>query len=226
MPFLLLAATFAVLLATAAATATAAADRGRLLVRIVDEAALFAAPGRPALDMDGQPAREHGSAWVLRHRGAWLQIPTLQRRDGSRGWIRRTSLRPLTRTRMLVRVDLSQRRVRVTNGAKLLMSAPVAVGAPQWPSPVGRTSVSERIPVTPLSGLAAHAYGPVVVALRMWQRMPSTAYPRGGLMAFHGGANAASVGTASSAGCFRMLDADVRRLSQIVRAGTPVIIQR
>ena len=83
-------------------------------------------------------AREHGSAWVLRRRGEWLQIPTLQNRDGARGWIRRTPLRRLTTTRLLVRVDLSQRRVRVTRGSALLLSAPVAVGAPRWPSPAGR----------------------------------------------------------------------------------------
>jgi lipoprotein-anchoring transpeptidase ErfK/SrfK len=222
MPFMLLAAAIAAILAAAQ---PAAAAQGRLVVRILDDAVLYAAPGRPAIDMDGRLARERGSAWVLRRRGAWLQIPTAQRRDGSRGWIRRTPLRPLTTTRLLVRVDLSQRRVRVTRGAALLLSAPVAVGAPGWPSPVGATSISERIPVTPLTGLGARAYGPVVVALRMWQRMPSPAYPNGGLMAFHGGADTSSVGTASSAGCFRMLDADVRRLARLVRAGTPVIIR-
>lgn len=222
MPFMLLAALVVAVLATAA---PAGAAQGRLIVRITDDAMLYAAPGRPAYDMDGRLAREHGSAWVLRRRGAWLQIPTLQRRDGSRGWIRRTPLRRLTTTRLLVRVDLSQRRVRVTRGSALLLSAPVAVGAPRWPSPVGATSVSERIQVTPLSGLGARAYGPVVVALRLWQRKPSPAYPRGGLMAFHGGGDAASVGSASSAGCFRMLDADARRLALLVRAGTPVIIR-
>lgn len=223
MPLILLAMlVVAVFLATAA---PAGAAQGRLIVRITDEALLYAAPGRPAYDRDGRLAREHGSAWVLRRRGAWLEIPTLRRRDGSRGWIRRTPLRRLTPTRLLVRVDLSQRRVRVTRGSALLLSAPVAVGAPGWPSPVGRTSISERIAVTPLTGLGSRAYGPVVVALRMWQPMASPAYPSGGLMAFHGGGDASSVGTASSAGCFRMLDADVRRLALLVRAGTPVIIQ-
>lgn len=222
MLFTLVVALVAALLATAPA---AAATSGRLVVRIADDAVLYAEPGRPAIDPDGKLAREHGSAWVLRRRGDWLQIPTLQRRDGARGWIRRTPLRRLTATRLLVRVDLSQRRVRVTRGSELLFTAPVGVGAPRWPSPTGLTSISERIPVTALSGLGSRAYGPVVVALRMRQRMPSPAYPQGGLMAFHGGAGASTVGSATTAGCFRMHDADVRRFARIVRAGTPVIIR-
>ena len=209
----------------AALAPAAVAAPGRTIVRITDEAMLYAAPGRPALDADGRLAREHGSALVLRRRGDWLQIPTVQRRDGSRGWIRRTGLRPLTTTRMLVRVDLSDRRMRVTRGTRVLMDRPVAVGAPGSPSPVGETSVAERIPVTPLTLLNPRAYGPYVVALRLRQHAPSPAYPHGGIMAFHGGAVASSVGTASSAGCFRMLDADARRLALLVRAGTPVIIR-
>ena len=203
----------------------AAAQRG--VVQIADEAALYAAPGVPAFDRDGQLARDHGSAWVLRRRrGGWLQIPTLQRRDGARGWIRQTALRRVTTTRLLVRVDLSDRRVRVTRGARLLLSAAVGVGAPSSPSPIGATSVSERIPVTPTSGLDERVYGPVVVALRMWQRMPSLQFPLGGLMAFHGARDRASVGAASSAGCFRMLAGDLTRLARLVRPGTPVIIRR
>jgi lipoprotein-anchoring transpeptidase ErfK/SrfK len=41
-------------------------------------------------------------------------------------------------------------------------------------------------------------------------------------VAFHGGRGAA----AGTAGCFRMADADALRLARIVRAGTPVIIER
>jgi lipoprotein-anchoring transpeptidase ErfK/SrfK len=208
----------------AAAPAAVAAAPTRSVVRILDDAALYAAPGgRPAFDAGGQLAREHGSAWVLQRRGPWLQIPTLQRRDGGRGWIRRTALRRVTTTHLLVRVDLSERRVRVSDGSRVLLSEPVGVGAPSSPSPGGATSVSERITVTPVSGLSPAGYGPVVIALRMWQRLPSLADP-GGLMAFHGTDDRASVGTATSGGCFRMLNADVRRLARLVKPGTPVIV--
>jgi lipoprotein-anchoring transpeptidase ErfK/SrfK len=114
--------------------------------------------------------------------------------------------------------------MRVTRGSELLLSAPVGVGAPASPSPIGSTSISERIPVTPITGFDKATYGTVVIALRMWQRMPSTQFPLGGMMAFHGTSDVASVGTASTAGCFRMLEGDLRRLAGLVRAGAPVII--
>ena len=198
----------------------------RTIVRILDDARLHASPGGAVLVDGGYVATEHGSAWVLRRSGDWLQIPTMKNRKASRGWIRRTAHRPLRRTRMLVRVDLSDRRMRVTHGARLLMSAPVAVGGAGSPSPIGATSVAERIAVTSDSGLSTPGYGPVVIALRMWQPLPSAGLPFGGVMAFHGTRDRASIGTASSAGCFRMHDGDARRLARLVRAGTPVIIRR
>jgi hypothetical protein len=219
------AAHIVLVLAIAMLTAAPGTD-ARTVVRILDDAPLYATPGGPpARDLGGaRVAVEHGTAWVLRRRGDWLQIPTVLRRQ-SRGWIRRSVRRPLQQTRLLVRVDLSERRVVVMRGGRPLMHAPVGVGSPGSPSPVGATSISERIDVTSASGLSAHAYGPVVVALRLWQLTPSAGLPFGGIMAFHGGRDAASVGTASSAGCFRMRNADARRLARLVRAGTPVIIR-
>jgi lipoprotein-anchoring transpeptidase ErfK/SrfK len=219
------AATACIAVALAIVLLTAApAAHGRTVVRILDDAPLYATPGGPTVRAAGRAAVEHGTAWVLRREGDWLQIPTVLRRQ-SRGWIRRSVQRPLQQTRLLVRVDLSERRVVVSHGGRVLMRAAVGIGAPGSPSPVGVTSVSERIHVTSLSGLSARAYGPVVVALRMWQLAPSPGHPFGGIMAFHGSRDPASVGTASSAGCFRMRDADARRLARLVRAGTPVIIR-
>lgn len=196
------------------------------VVQIRDDAPLHATPGGPMVKAAGLPVYERGSAWVVRRRGDWLQIPSVQRRDGALGWVHRRSARQLTSTRMKIRVDLSQRRMRLMHGTRLVMSAPIAIGATSSPSPVGATSVSGRIAVTPSSGYSRHAHGPVIIALRLWQPRPSVGFPFGGVMAFHGGADERSVGTAVSAGCFRMRNADVLRLARFVRAGTPVVIRR
>lgn len=172
----------------------------------------------------GTTLLEHGTAWVVRRRGEWLGIPTVHRPNGALGWIRDTGAWPLKTTRLLVRVDLSQRRMRVTSGGWLLMTAPVAVGSRGSPSPTALTSVSARIPVTPGTGLSRGSYGPMIVSLRLWQPASSPGTPNGGVMAFHGGGG--SVGAANSGGCFRMRNNDVLRLARFVRAGTPVIIDR
>jgi hypothetical protein len=202
----------------------AAAERvnARTVVRIPDAAVVHAMPGGPPWTARGVPVTEHGSAWIVRRHGSWLAIPTILRRGRRLGWIHRAPARRLTRTRLLVRVDLSQHRMRVTRGGRPLMTARVAIGAPWSPSPTGPTSVSARIPTGPASGLSPRAYGPVVVALRLWQLASSPGFPVGGIMAFHGGRG----DVAGTAGCFRMADADVVRLARIVRAGTPVIIER
>ena len=197
----------------------------RTLVRILDDAPLHSAPGGPPLSNGGGQVSERGTFWVIRRSGDWLGIPTVARSGGALGWIRRLPHDQMTTTRRLVVVDLSERRVRVRLGGWLVMSAPVSIGASASPSPIAMTSVSARIAVTPSSGLSRSGYGPVVIALHLWQQHPSPGMPHGGVMAFHGGSGGWRMGTASSGGCFRMLDADVVRLARHVRAGTPVIIR-
>jgi lipoprotein-anchoring transpeptidase ErfK/SrfK len=161
---------------------------------------------------------------VIRREGDWLGIPTNERNGGRLGWIRKTPRRPLTTTRLLVLVDLSERRVHVRLGGQPLMSAPVTVGAPSSPSPIARTSISRRIRVTPRGGVDRRSYGPVIIALRLWQHRGSPGQPFGGIMAFHGGGGFAR-GLARSGGCFRMRNVDALRLASYVRGGTPVIIR-
>lgn len=197
----------------------------RSVVTIDDIAPVYASPRGPLLKHGRDHVFEHGRAWVVRRRGPWFAIPTAQLPDGRLGWIRQTPARPLSRTRTLVRVDLSARRVWVTHGAQLLMTAPVAIGAPAFPTPTASTSVDEIIPVTRDSIYAPRDYGPVIIALRLAQSDPSPGFPDGGIVAFHG-AGTPDVGTATTAGCLRMRNDDVRHLARMVREGTPVKITR
>jgi len=194
-----------------------------MVVKISDLAGLHATPGGALLRTGPYVIVETGSAWVVRRHGEWLGIPTLHRPDGTVGWIRQTPERRLTPTRLLVRVDLSRRRVYITQGARHLMSAFVSIGAPTSPTPTASTSVSARITVTPNSGYSRQQYGPLIVALRLRQPLPSPGLPYGGIVAFHGSPDQA-VGTASTGGCIRMRNADLRLLARNVHAGTPVII--
>ncbi|MEA2221611.1 MAG: L,D-transpeptidase catalytic domain [Solirubrobacteraceae bacterium] len=212
------------MLAVVAVLATAGAAGARTVVMIPNLAELHASPGGPLLLGGGHVLTEIGTAWVVRRQGGWLGIPTLQRRGGVLAWIRATRDRRLASTRLLVRVDLSERRVRVTHGARDLMSASVAIGAPRSPTPLASTSVSARIAVTPSSGYSTRGFGPMIVALRLWQPLASPGLPQGGIVAFHGGDDQ-RVGAASTGGCIGMRNADVRRLARYVRAGTPVIIR-
>jgi len=201
------------------------AQTGRTIVNILDRAPLYSALDGPLMAFGPKPLYEHGAAWVVRRQGDWLGISTIERNRGKLAWIRQTPRRPLTTTQLLVVVDLSEHRVHVQRGSRLVMSAPVTIGAPGSPSPVAETSVYKRIKVTPSSGFDREGYGPVIIGLRLWQDRPSPGMPDGGIMAFHGGGGFAR-GRARSGGCFRMRNVDALRLAQHLRPGTPVIIRR
>jgi len=207
------------------AASIAGAAGERTIVHILDRAPLYSAPGGPPMGFDQRLLYERGSAWVVRRQGDWLGISTIERNHGRLAWIRKTPKRPLTTTDLLVVVDLSERRVDVTRGGQPVMSAPVTIGAPGSPSPIASTSVYKRIKVTPSSGFDRASYGPVIIALRLWQHRPSPGMPDGGIVAFHGGGGFAR-GLARSGGCFRMRNVDALRLASHVRGGTPVIIRR
>ena len=208
----------------ASAGASASAPGGRTVVNILDRAPLYSVPGGPPMALGETLLYERGAAWVVRRQGDWLGISTIERNRGKLAWIRTSPRRPLTTTRLLITVDLSEHRVDVTRGGRALMSAPVTIGHPSSPSPIARTSIYKRIKVTPRSGFDRGSYGPVIIALRLWQDRPSPSQPYGGIMAFHGGGGFAR-NRALSGGCFRMRNVDALRLAGHARAGTPVIIR-
>jgi lipoprotein-anchoring transpeptidase ErfK/SrfK len=216
------AAAVAAVLVTLAASDAAAA---RTVVHIREVAPVYTSPGGPPLVAGVTTTAERGAAWVVQRRGPWLGIPTRFRPHGLLGWVHDTPAMRFTNTSTVVRVDLSRRRVLVTQAGRLLMAAQVVTGAAGSPTPVASTSVSTRITVTRASGYSASDYGPMIIGLRLWQPLASPGRPIGGMVAFHGG-GARTIGTASSGGCFRMRNGDVLRLARFVRPGTPVIIAR
>jgi lipoprotein-anchoring transpeptidase ErfK/SrfK len=207
------------------ACAVPAPAQARTMVQIASLEPLHVAPGGPTLRRGGYDVLESGVAWVVQRRPGWLAIPSRQLPGGRLGWIRERPDSELSDTPTFVRVSLSDRRVWITRGSGLLLNAPVAIGAPSTPTPVASTSVAEIIPVAGSGIYSRHTYGPVIVALRLAQSRAGLGFPDGGIVAFHGG-DLPQVGTAASAGCLRMRNADLLRLSQLVGEGTPVQITR
>ena len=183
-------------------------------------------PGGPGVRRRRPSSRvEHGTAWVLRRAATGCRsrrsCAATARAAGFAARPAPAAADAPARARRSVRAPGGRQRT----AGRLLLRAPVGVGAPRSPSPVGRdehlrahpghsAQRAERARLRPGRRRAAD------VAARA-----EPGHPFGGIMAFHGGHDGASVGTASSAGCFRMRNADARRLARLVRAGTPVIIR-
>lgn len=164
-----------------------------------------------------------GRFWVIRRRGAFLGISTLERRDNKLAWIRggAPGLR-LSHTWLMAHVDLSARRVWVTRAGRTVFAAPATVGSPRTPTPTGVTSVFGFYRTG--GHYPAQMYGPAIAGLGLWQRVPIPWAPEGGVIAFHGTGSPA--GGAVSAGCVRLRNEQMKRLRKLLRAGTPVVIRR
>jgi L,D-transpeptidase catalytic domain len=137
--------------------------------------------------------------------------------NGRVGWI---SARPgelrLSRTRLMLDVDLSSRLMRVRSGRRVLLSFRVGIGAPGTPTPVGRFAVTDK-----LSGAAySPVYGCCILALSAHQTHLPSGWTGGNRIAIHGGSTAGAV----SNGCVHAPTVALRYLMRSVPLGTRVVI--
>jgi L,D-transpeptidase ErfK/SrfK len=124
-------------------------------------------------------------------------------------------------------VHLSQFRVFLIRDGKRIFSAPIAIGMPGHATPTGTYEIIVKIKnptwVPPNSPWAAGLEPiPPGVNNPLGTRWIGTSAPNIG---FHATPADYSVGHAASHGCMRMHRADVERLYDLVRVGTPVDIE-
>ena len=124
-------------------------------------------------------------------------------------------------------VHLNRFRVFLIRDGKRVFSAPIAIGQAAYPTPTGHFEITAKIKnptwVPPNSPWAA-GLEPVPPGVNnpLGTRWIGTSAPDIG---FHATPLDSSVGHAASHGCMRMHRADVERLYDLIRVGTPVDIQ-
>jgi lipoprotein-anchoring transpeptidase ErfK/SrfK len=158
---------------------------------------------------------------VVRERGRWLGVVTTLLPNGRVGWVDRRE-RPLrsSRTRMRLVLDLSARRLVLERDGRSVRRMTVAVGRPGSSTPIGSFAVTDK-----LSGPAYSLYyGCCILALSAHQPNLPPGWTGGDRIAIHGTNDPSSIGRASSAGCPRASDADLRVLMRRVPLGTPVLV--
>ncbi len=111
-------------------------------------------------------------------------------------------------TQYNITVDLEQKELTLREGEQILKVYPVAVGKPSTPTPTGNWRIIQK---------TLNPGGPFGTR---WMRL---SVPWGGY-GIHGTDQPASIGTAASHGCIRMLNEDVIELYDIVPLGTEVKI--
>jgi peptidoglycan hydrolase-like protein with peptidoglycan-binding domain len=124
-------------------------------------------------------------------------------------------------------VHLHDFRVSFVRNGRVLFSAPIAIGQPRYPTPVGRFAITSKIKdptwIPPNSPWAAGLEAiPPGVKNPLGSRWIGTSAPNVG---FHATNAPSSVGRPASHGCMRMYQSDVERLYDLVAIGMAVDIE-
>ena len=152
----------------------------------------------------------------------WLGVATTARPHGLLGWIRADRGRlAYARIRRSLHVDLSERRLELREGERVLRRIRVGVGRPGTPTPVGRFGVTDRM----LGEDFGWWYGCCIIAFSARQPQLPPGWQGGDRVAIHGAPARSTIGAPSTAGCLRAGDAVLRRLMVEVPLGTPVFIR-
>jgi hypothetical protein len=148
----------------------------------------------------------------------WYRVSLPGRPNGQRGWIPGGAVR-LRRVvnRIVVHREARRLEVRRLVDGKLLFQAPVAVGTPDAPTPLGRNFyVQWRF--TPSDPF----FGPFALETSAYSRLSD--WPGGGIVGIHGTSLPGLIGQAVSHGCIRMRNEDVMHLRRLAAVGTPLDI--
>ena len=161
-------------------------------------------------------------AWVLRvsRDGRFGSVPVPYAGEAVTGWLRLRGLRMST-TRISVHADLSEHRLSIRRGDRVIFGAPAATGAASTPTPLGRYVVSDRVPFS-----AGSIYGTFAFGLSGIQTHLPAGWTGGNQLAIHGTNDPSSIGRSASSGCLRVSERVLDRLRPLLRLGTPVIVRR
>ncbi len=155
---------------------------------------------------------------VIGRYGDWYRVQVPVRPNGTTGWIPVDAV-TVQEVTTRVEVDLSDRRLVVTDGGEVVMDESVTVGASGTPTPTGRFYLRDEFPWYPDS-----VYGPWVLALSAYSEAIDQINGGAAVVALHGTVRPDLMGAAASLGCVRLPNDLITRLAELIEVGTPVII--
>jgi lipoprotein-anchoring transpeptidase ErfK/SrfK len=209
---------------TAAPTTTQApAASGTTVARATgDGVAVFADVDdtEPVLAVPGtSPFGFRQSFLVLDDQGDSLRVLVPGRPNGSTGWIRRADVE-LQTVDYEIDVDLEARTLTLRLADDTVLETPIAIGAPDAPTPTGRFFVTDLLE----TGDPEDDYGPFAAGLSGYSKELTEFAGGDGQIGIHGTNDPASIGQAVSHGCVRVPNDVITTLATTVPIGTPVTI--
>jgi lipoprotein-anchoring transpeptidase ErfK/SrfK len=209
-----------------AAASTVAPPRGEAGVTLVatthGDIPAFAGPGRNVVGT--VPGKWQGAPSVLpvvRSQPGWYEVRLAQRPNGGRAWVLARDV-TIASTPYRIVIDLASTRLTLMRNNRPVVSVPVGIGTPRYPTPTGHFFVAL------LAQPPEPAYGSFVIVtsahsdtITDWERSGDA------IIGIHGplGSDRAigTRGAAVSHGCVRLHEDDLLRLRP-VPVGSPVDI--
>ena len=149
----------------------------------------------------------------------WVRVRLAVLPNGTTGWVPRSALGGYNTVETRLVVSLRTLTATLYRDGRVLLRAPVGVGASATPTPVGEFYVRNR-----LTRYSSPVYGPV--AFGTSARSPqATDWPAGGYVGIHGTDQPQLIPGRISHGCIRLRNADILALSRLMPVGTPVAVR-
>jgi lipoprotein-anchoring transpeptidase ErfK/SrfK len=149
----------------------------------------------------------------------WVEVLLPVRPNGSTGWVHASDV-TLTPNPFHIVVSLSAHTITVTNARSVIYTGPVAVGAPETPTPTGNYYLYVLLQAPDPTG----PYGPYAYGLSSHSDALATFAGSDAEIGLHGNDDASVLGQDVSHGCVRMDNDAITALSKQLPLGTPVDI--
>jgi lipoprotein-anchoring transpeptidase ErfK/SrfK len=149
----------------------------------------------------------------------WVEVLLPVRPNGSTGWVHASDV-TLAQNPFHIAVSLGAHSITVTNANATVYTGPVAVGAPDTPTPTGTYYLYVLLKAPDPSG----PYGPFAYGLSSHSDALATFDGGDAEIGIHGNDDASALGQSVSHGCIRMDNAAISDLATKLPLGTPVDI--
>ena len=208
--------------APAPAPAPAPPEAGANVARATtDTVAVFDAPDPNASVTELAGTSDFGfrrAFLVVGEDGDFLEVLLPERPNGTIGWLRAADVAVESVSHRL-EIDLAARTLRWLDDGEVILETPVAIGAPEYPTPTGQFFVTDLLD----TGDGASDYGPFAAGLSGFSVL--TEFAGGdGQIGIHGTNDPSSIGRDVSHGCVRVPNDVITQLATTIPIGTPVLV--
>jgi lipoprotein-anchoring transpeptidase ErfK/SrfK len=151
--------------------------------------------------------------------GDWLQVRVPARPNNTDGWVEAADVR-VQAVRHHITVDLGDRELALFEDGVEVLTATVAIGTPENPTPTGTFFLTDKLATDPDG-----AYGPYALGVSAWSETLSEFAGGDGQIGLHGTDRPELLGQEVSHGCLRVANNVIEALAAELPLGVPVDIR-